>query len=51
MINMFGTTETQRAVSYYEIPPIATPEGKAWEGRGKDIVPAGQGMVVSLLDK
>ncbi|KAI8957193.1 large subunit of L-aminoadipate-semialdehyde dehydrogenase [Daldinia sp. FL1419] len=42
IINMYGTTETQRAVSYYEVPSRARePE---FLDRLKDTVPAGQGM-------
>ncbi|KAJ3375884.1 large subunit of alpha-aminoadipate reductase [Allomyces arbusculus] len=48
VINMYGTTETQRAVSYLRIPPrSADPE---WINEQKDVMPAGQGMVdVQLL--
>lgn len=42
VINMFGTTETQRAVSYFAIPPrIQDPE--FLNGLG-DRIPAGKGM-------
>ncbi|KAI9175701.1 large subunit of alpha-aminoadipate reductase [Blastocladiella emersonii ATCC 22665] len=41
-VNMYGTTETQRAVSYLAVPPRATdPEALA---ECKDVLPAGQGM-------
>lgn len=42
IVNMYGTTETQRAVSYYEIP-CAAKEPNYLE-RLKDTVPAGKGM-------
>ncbi|KAL2157963.1 hypothetical protein VTH06DRAFT_4772 [Thermothelomyces fergusii] len=42
IINMYGTTETQRAVSYYEIPSRA--RDPDFLDRLKDTVPAGQGM-------
>ena len=42
VINMYGTTETQRAVSYYTLPPINT--HPAFLGSTKDIIPAGKGM-------
>ncbi|KAI2471179.1 large subunit of L-aminoadipate-semialdehyde dehydrogenase [Annulohypoxylon bovei var. microspora] len=42
IINMYGTTETQRSVSYFEVPSRARdPE---FMGKLKDTVPAGQGM-------
>lgn len=48
IINMYGTTETQRAVSYYAIPPAS--EDVAFLKTQKDIMPAGQGMIdVQLL--
>lgn len=40
--NMFGTTETQRAVSYYEIPSLN--EDPDYLERLGDVVPAGKGM-------
>ncbi|KAI2634540.1 putative aminoadipate protein [Xylaria nigripes] len=40
--NMFGSTETQRAVSYYEIPSRA--KDPDFLNRLKDTVPAGRGM-------
>lgn len=55
IINMYGTTETQRAVSYYEIP-CATQDPDYLDNL-KDTVPAGKGMqnvqllVVSREDK
>lgn len=42
IVNMYGTTETQRAVSYYEIPSKAR-DPHAMD-KLKDLVPAGQGM-------
>ncbi|TIB62058.1 hypothetical protein E3P78_02521 [Wallemia ichthyophaga] len=46
--NMYGTTETQRAVSYYSIPSVNA--NSSFLGRQKDIMPAGQGMIdVQLL--
>lgn len=42
IISMFGSTETQRAVSYYEIPSRASDE-HFLENIG-NIIPAGQGM-------
>lgn len=48
IVNMYGTTETQRAVSYYEIPSRNTREGYL-DGM-KDVIPAGRGMYnVQLL--
>lgn len=48
IINMYGTTETQRAVSYFAIPSIA--EDQTFLATQKDIMPAGQGMIdVQLL--
>lgn len=48
IVNMYGTTETQRAVSYFEIPSFASREGYL-EGM-KDVIPAGRGMYnVQLL--
>ncbi|EJD54724.1 alpha-aminoadipate reductase Lys1p [Auricularia subglabra TFB-10046 SS5] len=48
VINMYGTTETQRAVSYYAVPPRAEEPG--FLATTKDILPAGSGMVdVQLL--
>ncbi|KAF2153299.1 large subunit of alpha-aminoadipate reductase [Myriangium duriaei CBS 260.36] len=46
--NMYGTTETQRAVSYYEIPSSA--EDAGFLDQMGDVIPAGKGMVdVQLL--
>lgn len=42
VINMYGTTETQRAVSYLKIPPVSANPGFLSEQ--KDIMPAGKGM-------
>lgn len=48
IINMFGTTETQRAVSYFAIPPRSKDPG--FLRSRKDIMPAGSGMIdVQLL--
>ncbi|GAA5943971.1 L-aminoadipate-semialdehyde dehydrogenase [Sporobolomyces koalae] len=48
IINMFGTTETQRAVSYFPIPPLS--EDPTFLKTRKDIMPAGEGMInVQLL--
>ncbi|KZT61684.1 large subunit of L-aminoadipate-semialdehyde dehydrogenase [Calocera cornea HHB12733] len=48
IVNMYGTTETQRAVSYYEIPCRAEHPSALQEM--KETIPAGQGMVdVQLL--
>ncbi|EST07660.1 AMP-binding enzyme C-terminal domain protein [Kalmanozyma brasiliensis GHG001] len=48
IINMYGTTETQRAVSYFAIPPVST--STTFLQTQKDIMPAGQGMInVQLL--
>ncbi|SLM34666.1 l-aminoadipate-semialdehyde dehydrogenase large subunit [Lasallia pustulata] len=48
IINMYGTTETQRAVSYYELPSRSRdPNYMAQMG---DVIPAGKGMLdVQLL--
>lgn len=48
IINMYGTTETQRAVSYFEIPSVT--DDPTFLAMQKDIMPAGEGMVdVQLL--
>ncbi|KAH7329806.1 alpha-aminoadipate reductase Lys1p [Rhizoctonia solani] len=48
IINMYGTTETQRAVSYFAIPSVN--EDSAFLANQKDIMPAGEGMIdVQLL--
>lgn len=55
IINMYGTTETQRAVSYMEIPSVA--DDPTFLSTQKDTMPAGSGMidvqllVVNRLDK
>ena len=48
IVNMYGTTETQRAVSYFEIPSYSSqPDYLAGM---KDVIPAGKGMFnVQLL--
>lgn len=43
IVNMYGTTETQRAVSYFEIPSYSSQEG--YLDTIKDVIPAGRGMV------
>jgi L-aminoadipate-semialdehyde dehydrogenase len=46
--NMYGTTETQRAVSYYEIPSLN--EDPSYLDNMGDVIPAGMGMLdVQLL--
>ncbi|KAG8885369.1 large subunit of alpha-aminoadipate reductase [Tulasnella sp. 331] len=48
IINMYGTTETQRAVSYFLIPSVS--EDSTFLTAQKDVIPAGEGMVdVQLL--
>ncbi|KAK0192225.1 alpha-aminoadipate reductase Lys1p, partial [Armillaria mellea] len=48
IINMYGTTETQRAVSYFAIPPVSV--DPTFLATQKDIMPAGEGMIdVQLL--
>ncbi|KAJ7627520.1 alpha-aminoadipate reductase Lys1p [Mycena polygramma] len=48
IINMYGTTETQRAVSYFAIPSVSA--DATFLATQKDIMPAGAGMVdVQLL--
>lgn len=42
IVNMYGTTETQRTVSYYEIPSKSSDE-QYLEKMG-NVIPAGQGM-------
>ncbi|KAK3068606.1 large subunit of alpha-aminoadipate reductase, partial [Teratosphaeriaceae sp. CCFEE 6253] len=47
--NMYGTTETQRAVSYYEIPSL-NQDATYLEEKMGEVIPAGQGMLdVQLL--
>ncbi|KAJ5221624.1 uncharacterized protein N7469_010511 [Penicillium citrinum] len=43
IVNMYGTTETQRAVSYYEIPSYSSQEG--FLDTMKEVIPAGHGML------
>jgi L-2-aminoadipate reductase len=48
IVNMYGTTETQRAVSYFEIPCYSS--NGEYLNSLKDVIPAGRGMVdVQLL--
>jgi L-2-aminoadipate reductase len=48
IVNMYGTTETQRAVSYYEIPSRAS-DPEYLDNMG-NVIPAGKGMTdVQLL--
>ncbi|KAI8369256.1 L-aminoadipate-semialdehyde dehydrogenase [Radiomyces spectabilis] len=48
VINMYGTTETQRSVSYYVVP--ARSSHPAFLSSQKEVIPAGKGMVnVQLL--
>jgi len=48
IINMYGTTETQRAVSYFPIPPASS--DPVFLAGQKDVIPAGRGMTdVQLL--
>ena len=42
IVNMYGTTETQRAVSYCPIPPRL--EHPSFLESAKDVIPAGRGM-------
>ncbi|OZJ06152.1 hypothetical protein BZG36_01041 [Bifiguratus adelaidae] len=42
VINMYGTTETQRAVSYYRLPPAGA--NPAFLSSQKEVIPAGKGM-------
>ncbi|KAJ2486818.1 large subunit of alpha-aminoadipate reductase [Coemansia sp. RSA 2050] len=42
IVNMYGTTETQRAVSYCAIPPHAV--NASFLATAKDVIPAGRGM-------
>src|SRR4051812_30725849 len=42
IINMYGTTETQRSVSYFAIPPAS--RMPAFLSSQKDVIPAGKGM-------
>lgn len=48
IVNMYGTTETQRAVSYFRVPSFN--DDSTFLQSQKDIMPAGQGMLdVQLL--
>ena len=48
IVNMYGTTETQRAVSYFLIPSVS--DDPTFLATQKDIMPAGEGMIdVQLL--
>ncbi|KAH9939847.1 alpha-aminoadipate reductase Lys1p [Amylocystis lapponica] len=48
IVNMYGTTETQRAVSYFLLPSVM--EDTTFLATQKDIMPAGAGMIdVQLL--
>ncbi|CAH7672621.1 hypothetical protein BY996DRAFT_4583714 [Phakopsora pachyrhizi] len=55
IVNMFGTTETQRAVSYYLIPALS--KDPIYLDTKKEIIPAGKGMkdvqllIVNRVDK
>jgi L-aminoadipate-semialdehyde dehydrogenase len=42
IVNMYGTTETQRSVSYYELPSQA--KDPQFLDKMPDVIPAGQGM-------
>ncbi|CAG8523111.1 8211_t:CDS:2, partial [Ambispora leptoticha] len=42
IINMYGTTETQRSVSYFTIPPLSS--APTFLASQKDVIPAGKGM-------
>ncbi|KAJ1962213.1 large subunit of alpha-aminoadipate reductase, partial [Dipsacomyces acuminosporus] len=42
IVNMYGTTETQRAVSYCPIPPHS--QNPSFLVTAKDVIPAGRGM-------
>ncbi|KAH7869096.1 uncharacterized protein C8R40DRAFT_1177062 [Lentinula edodes] len=42
IVNMYGTTETQRAVSYHAIPPLS--KDPAFLSTQKEVIPAGKGM-------
>lgn len=48
VVNMYGTTETQRAVSYFEVPSLSS--DPTFAQSQKDIIAAGKGMLdVQLL--
>jgi L-aminoadipate-semialdehyde dehydrogenase len=42
IINMYGTTETQRSVSYYQLP--SRTQDSVFLDKMPDVIPAGQGM-------
>ncbi|KIK70236.1 hypothetical protein GYMLUDRAFT_34725 [Collybiopsis luxurians FD-317 M1] len=42
VVNMYGTTETQRAVSYHALPALS--EDPAYLSTQKEVIPAGKGM-------
>ncbi|KAE9396455.1 large subunit of L-aminoadipate-semialdehyde dehydrogenase [Gymnopus androsaceus JB14] len=42
VVNMYGTTETQRAVSYHALPPLSADPG--FMSTQKEVIPAGKGM-------
>ena len=44
-VNLYGTTETQRALSYYIVPPETTESGPT----PRDVIPLGKGMTGSQL--
>ncbi|KAF2090188.1 large subunit of L-aminoadipate-semialdehyde dehydrogenase [Saccharata proteae CBS 121410] len=49
IVNMYGTTETQRAVSYYEVPSVSD-DPNFLDALPGNIIPAGKGMLdVQLL--
>ncbi|MEA2604640.1 MAG: hypothetical protein QOF89_5632, partial [Acidobacteriota bacterium] len=39
--NLYGSTETQRAVGYFAVP---RPEAPEWAGLGREVLPLGRGM-------
>lgn len=48
VVNMYGTTETQRAVSYFEVQSLN--KNATFSQSQKDVIPAGKGMLdVQLL--
>ena len=51
IVNMYGSAETQRAVSYFELPSSAEDDGGTTGlASQKDLLPAGSGMIdVQLL--
>ncbi|MDX2000061.1 MAG: amino acid adenylation domain-containing protein [Thermoanaerobaculia bacterium] len=42
VVNLYGSTETQRAVGFHEIPPDAAGDREA--GPGREVLPLGRGM-------